>query len=494
MSTSGKTEKEEMRSHYKELLTTLNTGEQESGPNDRRSSYLRLAGCAIFYLVFCFAFGIYIGSDSRGYIEMISAREPVYPLFLALWRGIFGESIYLWVVIILQNLLMAFCVWYCCEHLWKRFSKSPLILGAMYAVHAGVAFLCQFLAERGAIYSSNILTEGITVSLWLLAVTLLIEGVLDWDLKKLAGLLLLLALLTDTRKQMAVGYPALAAAVFFGRMGKDSFKLWLKRVLLIVGGILLSLILALGGTRLYNYVLRGSFAANTRDMNLVLTTTLYVADPEDAALIEEEAVRTLFERTMKELDAKGSNYSYAGSGWSALEAHYEENFDKITVDTTGPLFVEYAEERGFAEGMEAEGEADRMSLVIVKSLFFHNLGRYLKVYGASLLNGLINTVAKRHPLLDIYALLACMLLAVLTFLCFKGKDTREAGRGGLFVLLALFSNTAVAAALIFCQSRYMIYNMALFYMALLWTGEPLVRKLLSGKMKKTETEKNEILT
>ncbi|MCR4641032.1 MAG: hypothetical protein K5697_03245 [Lachnospiraceae bacterium] len=459
--------------------------------NKIRKEYLRLAGCGVFYLVFCFVFGIYLGSDSRGYIEMISAREPVYPLFLLLWRSIFGEGIYLWVVIILQNLLMAFCVWYSCEHLWKRFSKSRLVLAGMYAVHAGVAVLCQFLAERGAIYSSNILTEGITVSLWLLAMTLLIEGVLDWDRKKLLWLLLLLALLTDTRKQMAVGYPALAAAVFFGRMGKDGFKLWLKRLLICVAGIVLSLILALGVTRLYNYVLRGSFAANTRDMNLVLTTTLYVADPEDASLIGEEAVRTLFERTMKELMAKGSNYSFAEAGWSALEAHYEENFDRITVDTTGPLFVEYAKERGFKEGMEAEGEADRMSLVIVKSLFFHNLGRYLKVYGASLLNGLINTVAKRHPLLDIYGLAACLLLTILVICCLRVRETREAGRGGLFVLFGLFCNTAVAAALIFCQSRYMIYNMALFYMAFLWTGEAVISSLLSARKKTQTVEKKD---
>ena len=85
--------------------------------NKIRKEYLRLAGCGVFYLVFCFVFGIYLGSDSRGYIEMISAREPVYPLFLLLWRSIFGEGIYLWVVIILQNLLMALCVWYSCEHL-----------------------------------------------------------------------------------------------------------------------------------------------------------------------------------------------------------------------------------------------------------------------------------------------------------------------------------------------------------------------------------------
>ncbi|MBR1470290.1 MAG: hypothetical protein IJ600_01450 [Lachnospiraceae bacterium] len=435
------------------------------------SKQIRLGCCIVFYLAFCLIFGVQMGADSAGYIRMIAAREPVYPLFLWLMRSIFGEVHYLWVVILLQNLLMAAAVWWSTEELGRRFGLPDYVMAVMIAVHFGVACICQFLAERGAIYSNMIMTEGITISLWIIFMTLLLRAVLDADLKALAAGLLLAAVMTDTRKQMAVAYITLPAAMFFGRMGKDGLRDHLKRLLVTLGGIVLSLLLAVGGTRLYNYVLRGDFAQNTRDMNLVLTTTLYAADPEDAALIEEEGVRELFTMTMDILAKSGSNYRYAGDGWRALEAHYEEHFDIITIDTTGDMYIEYAEKQGFAAGIAAEQEADRMSAVIVKSLFMDNLKTYLRIYGASVLNGLINTVAKRGSLLDWYALAVYPSYIVLMLLCLRKKESREAGLAGAFVLLAVLINVGVAAALIFCQTRYMIYNMALFYVAgilMLW--------------------------
>ena len=451
------------------------------------SPYLRLLGCAVFYLIFAFISGPVIGADSRGYIEMISAREPVYPILLWIFRSILGNDIYLWAVIIFQNLLMAFAVWYCTEKLWKRYCKSYLSMAGMYAVHAGVAFMCQFLAERGSIYSNNIMTEGITMSCWLIFMALLVDIVEECDYRKLTIALILAAVMTDTRKQMAVAYITLFGSMFIGRIKRDNVKQYFTRLAILAGGIILSVIAALAGTRLYNYVLRGEFTQNTRDMNLVLTTSLYVSDKEDSSLIEEEAVRELFIRTMDILEESESNYSFAGKGWSALEAHYEDHFDVITVDTTGPLFVEYAQERGFAEGLDAEQEADRMSGVIVKSLIADNLGTYIKVYLASVLNGLINTVAKRNSLLDIYAFAAIIaVLGMSLYLLFvkniPGADNKRAsGRGGLYVLIAMCVNTGVAAALIFCQSRYMIYNMALFYMAGIWTLENVILRSAATK-------------
>ena len=430
--------------------------------------YLRLLGCVVFYLIFAFISGPVIGADSRGYIEMISAREPVYPILLWIFRKLLGQDVYLWAVVIFQNILMGWAVWYCTEKLWKRYCKVRLSMAGMYAVHAGVAFMCQVLAERGSIYSNNIMTEGITMSSWLIFMALLVDIVEECDYRKLAIALILAAVMTDTRKQMAVAYITLFGAMVIARIGRDSVKEYFARLAILAGTIVLSVIAALAGTRLYNYVLRGEFTQNTRDMNLVLTTSLYVADKQDSSLIEEEAVRELFIRTMDILDESKSNYSYAGNGWSNLESHYEDHFDVITVDTTGPLFVDYAKERGFAEGLDAEQEADRMSGVIVKSLFADNLGTYIKVYLASFLNGIINTVAKRNTLLDIYAFAAVIIVLLMSlYLLFVknipgAKEKRASGRGGLYILIAMAVNTGVAAALIFCQSRYMIYNMALF--------------------------------
>ncbi len=449
--------------------------------------YLRLTGCIVFYLVFALLSGPVIGADSRGYIEMISAREPVYPLLLWIFRSVLGQDAYLWAVVIFQNILMGFAVWYCTEKLWKRYCKSILSMAGMYAVHAGVAFMCQFLAERGSIYSNNIMTEGITMSCWLIFVALMTDIVEECDYRRLAAALILAAVMTDTRKQMAVAYITLFGAMVIARAGRDNVKQYLTRLSVLTCGIVLSVIAALAGTRLYNYVLRGEFTQNTRDMNLVLTTSLYVADKTDSSLIKEEAVRELFIRTMDILDESESNYSYAGRGWSSLEAHYEDHFDVITVDTTGPLFVEYAEERGFLKGLDAEQEADRMSGVIVKSLFADNIGTYIRVYLASFLNGIINTVAKRNTLLDIYAFAAVIIVLLMSLSLLFVKDIPEAakrrasGRGGIYILIAMCVNTGIAAALIFCQSRYMIYNMALFYMAGIWLLENILTCISAKK-------------
>ena len=168
---------------------------------------------------------------------------------------------------------------------------------------------------------------------------------------------------------------------------------------------------------------------------------------------------------MEILEETESNYRFAGSSLRELEEHYEENYDVITVKTTGPLFIEYAKERGFAEGMEAEAEADRMSGVIVKALLADNAGTYLKVYVSSLINGFVNTIAARHKILDLYALIAYIAFIVLMILCYRKEETYDAAVCGMSVLTAILVNVGVTAALIFCQSRYMIYNMSLFYSA-----------------------------
>lgn len=106
-----------------------------------------------------------------------------------------------------------------------------------------------------------------------------------------------------------------------------------------------------------------------------------------------------------------------------------------------------------------------MSSVIVSSLLMDNLGTYIRVYMSSMGNGFINTVAKRSNILDYYALVAYIGYIALMIISLIKKETRNVGLVGLSVLIAIVVNVGVTAALIFCQTRYMIYNMALFYMA-----------------------------
>jgi len=426
--------------------------------------YIPLAVCLLFYMTFCFVFGVQVCADSDGYIQMIPEREPVYPLFLALLRKVFGEDGYFSVVIIIQNLFMAISVYLLCDFVTKELRLSQLCEYALISMHFAVAILCQFAAGRGSIYPNSILTEGLALPLWTLFAYFMWKGILKEDMKSVIIAAILTAVMMDVRKQMAVGYIALCGSVILCFL---FHKGYFKKVAITIAVCVLSVLLALCGTRLYNFCLRGAFAQNTRDMNLVLTTSLYVADPEDASLIEDDVTRQLFVKTMNILDEKECIYKYAPSGWRGLEEHYADSYDKITVDTTGQLFRDYAASQGLTDSMEIDKEADRMSSVIVQSLLKDNASKYVKIYMASMANGFVNTVAKRNSVLDWYALFAYAIYVTLTIICLINRKHRKAGKIGLMAMLGIIANVGVTAALIFCQSRYMMYNMALFYMGLI---------------------------
>ena len=251
------------------------------------------------------------------------------------------------------------------------------------------------------------------------------------------------------------------------------------------------MIIALTVNRLYNLVIHGTYTKNTRDMNLVLTTSLYVADSEDDKLIKEESVRALFVETMNKLKESESNYSFAEPGLRKLEEHYEEHYDIITVDTTSQMFVEYAEKQGYRPGIEAEQEADRMSKVIISSLLRDNIGKYCKVYFASWIHGMIKTVSKRGALTDLFAFIMYFGYIMLMIACLIGKENRDAGFVGLFGLIAIIVNVGVVAALIFCDTRYMIYNMSVFYVIGIIMFEKIFKDLIKKNISyEIRTSKN----
>lgn len=414
-----------------------------------------------FYLFMALFFGPVTASDSKGYIEMISAREPVYPLFLLVFRLIFGKG-YLLAVVIAQSLLMGLSVYYLINSLDRYFSLTIYKILLIFLSFVLVSFVCIFFTVRAVPYTNIILTEGLVQSLWIFFIAILFNGFIEEKMSYIYGSLFLTAIMMDVRKQMAIGFIVVFFAILIGWIKKDNY---LRRLFLTIIGIVAAVIVALMITRVYNFVLRGTFTQNTRDMNLVLTTTLYVSDDDDINLITDDAARELFVRVRKVLKQNKCSFEYAPKDLAGLQSHYSYSFDKITIDTTAYMFVDDAVDRGFAEGVEAEIEADRVSSEIVKSLFVNNLSKYIKVYISSLSEGFVNSVAKRNSVLDIYALFIYLLYIALMIYNFVKKNVNK-GYLGLLVVGAIAVNVAVTGALIFCQTRYMIYNMPLFYAVL----------------------------
>ena len=101
------------------------------------------------------------------------------------------------------------------------------------------------------------------------------------------------------------------------------------------------------------------------------------------------------------------------------------------------------------------------------------------------MHGYFNTVAKDHSVINVLSVLLGIMYFMLLgiqikkdLVCAKVKkaETQEeqergilskTGLLGIYVIASMGLNIVIVSMVIFCQTRYMIYNMPLFYIALI---------------------------
>ena len=79
--------------------------------------------------------------------------------------------------------------------------------------------------------------------------------------------------------------------------------------------------------------------------------------------------------------------------------------------------------------------------------------------------GLVRSVAVIHPVLNWYALIAYMLAIVLMIYVWVQKHDSKAAPFMALVLLMIAGNVTGTSLMLQCISRYMLYNLPLFYLA-----------------------------
>ena len=116
------------------------------------------------------------------------------------------------------------------------------------------------------------------------------------------------------------------------------------------------------------------------------------------------------------------------------------------------------------------GEGEVMDLIresFNASLIPHEVGRLLKVFAINFITGMVTTVSQNKPIFYWYTLVAfAAYIGLLVRNIVKERRVSAASMMGICVLLGIIGNVSLVSAVIFCQTRYTIYNMALFYMAM----------------------------
>lgn len=449
--------------------------------NDKLFSLFMLLISLAFYLFFAFYDGAVICVDSPSYISMSISREPFYPMFLAFFRWIFsnlGEDFYLTPAVYIQSILAAISCWSLAAFLTQKFHVSKFFSMIILFIPMAVSLLCRFAAQRGSMYSNSILTEGITISLYLLFFRFLLEYVTSHTRKSLFICCILAFVLISTRKQMVISLAMLMISVCIVSFSEKKYRQGLINTILCALCVLLSTTFLDFG---YNYVLRGEMIRHSSDTRFITTMAFYTAEKSDADYIENEDIRKLFVDIYDICEENGFLKHSAGKGWLNRVSHFGDNYDHIQIDTMWPLVNDFAKNHWSDGIIDLNKNADRIMNIIDQSVIPHNIPEIIATFMDNFLSGLVTTVAQRNSLLIWYSIFIYIIYLLLLFYHIRKRESRFIILFSSLTLLSLLLNVGLVSLVIFCQTRYTIYNMALFYISLVLMLEPMSKHIKKGR-------------
>lgn len=441
-----------------------------------------------FYLFFAFYDGAVICADTETYIDMSITREFFYSSFLAVFRLIFGE-IYLLMVVVAQSLLAAYAAWNVTIYFRKQFDLGYFLSSVVFFIPVATSLLNRFVAGRGSMYSNSIMTEGITISLFLLFFRYMYEYIVTFSKKALIVSCVLVAIMIGTRKQMYVALVLLFCAMFYVYMLSEYKRTRFKKFMASVGrALFICVALVLTVTLLdhtYNYIVRGRFVGHSSDNRFVLTMVFYAAEEEYAEELPED-IQPLYLDIYEKCEEQNYLMYSAGEGWYNRVSHFGDNYDFIQLDTMWPAIQAYAENYCDGDPTQRELITDEITNVMITKLMPKTAPKIAKVLFDNFLSGLVTTVAQRNRILIYYTIVAYLgYFALLGGYWKKRAKMDDTVKLCLLTLLSIIVNVALVSAVIFCQTRYTIYNMPLFYLS----GVVLVKGLYMMMFRKEKESK-----
>ena len=431
--------------------------------SDKSMRWWLLFFCLAFYFVWLGIDGVATVIDTDSYVTFSMTREPVYPTILALFRAVFGQQNYFVWVGAFQCFLSGYVTWKVADVLTQKLKLRFISTCFMIAVSLGVELLSRFFSARKRMYCLEIGSEGIAIPLFLLFMTQLFLCCVSLNRKTIGMLFLYAVILICTRKQMYIVIPimimAWAALLFLKRIT------WKKAFILCIVSML-AFVASKGVDRMYNLIVRGQAIEHTTDSTTLLNAFFFVADVEDGAAIEDPGLRATFENIVMQIEEKQWGYKDAPDNWYDFWLFYAEKYDFIQFEILKPELSQYVSDLGQTDYIEEAIGFDEQAGRLLREMMFQNMPRKMELLWCNVFVGLSNTVAKAHPYLIWYTVISYLAYLVLWIGLFLKERQSLAVLFGYLVMMSIGINVFIVSIQIFSQSRYMIYNMALFYIAL----------------------------
>lgn len=457
----------------------------------------------IFAVFFGFLFftgePVYTG-DTFQYENQMVMREPGYPLLIQFLRFLSPEWHY-WILTALQNLLAIAANTAVIAFLRRRFHLNLPVSLLFTVILLAPHVMTPVFASTHLVLTNSLMTEGILFSMYPLAIMSLLDMI--WSEKPIGresfrtiGLFFLLSLI---RGQMMVLFVVwfLTAYVLSVRnavkktketgkcgntfeLAENIAKQGMTAALAVIVIVFAARTLAV---RVYNYCEQGLFVDTASGKAMAFANVLYVADREDGAAIEDDELRELFYEMYDSADADQMNYKYAPSGILNKAAYHEKCHDELNFTYFAEPAKRYV---GDKQGIYTDRyqrlmiEIDEIAEQMSAQLMPRVIGRYAMNYMNIIALGFVRTVAYENAVLAWYAVFIYAAAVTLTILLWRKNAGGMAASFMAVMLLTIVGNVCATALMIQCISRYMIYNLPLFYMA----GFLEIQELLKCKERK----------
>ena len=428
----------------------------------------------LFYLTFALTDGPHTYADSASYIEMDFAREPMYALFLWVIRlacGSLGGDAALRAAVIVQSLIAAWAALVFARTVSELFSLSRLEDAAVTLCAVFPSLMCRFVANRRMMYSCSILSEALAMPLFLVFFACLLRCVIQGGRQSARDAAFWSLILISVRKQMYITLPLLVLTLLCRGVKEKRFLARLVSALVLSAAVLLGNNLLDRG---YNYLLRGEAKPHTGDMRFVTTMLLYNARPGDEQAIADPELRGLYDEIIRTADEHQYLSSYAPADWFGRAGHFSQNYDNIQFACLRDTARPFARAKYGGDETAVSLELDRINNGLNAALLPGGWTRLLRTASDSFFVGLLTTaLAFSRRLVPAAVLLYLALLALLVW-CIRRRQVRAA-EFGLLALAAIAANVGLVSLTIFCQARYTIYNMGIFYTALFLLARAFLR-------------------
>ncbi len=429
---------------------------------DKKRALCLFAGLLAFFLGLLAVSGVGVYNDSEQYIMMHIHREPLYPLYLAAFRAVFGEGYLVWAMAgqgILTALGITALAEYVTRHFGLRLWEELLIVALQLLPH----LITRYVSALHIFLENSVMSEALCIPLFTIFIYFVLRMLFEGKWRDTVLALLFAYLLSMTRGQMMT--TILLWALLLGirlLLNKKYRSLFICASTVIFVFLLRDLTV-----HVYNYGVTGYFMGNTYGQVNTLTNVMYACDEEDREVFEEGAPEQVFFDSFygKAMEQK-LNYVYAGDGFDERATYLEENHDILKFQILEAELSAYYFGLGEVDYYEQSSMSDEMAGKMIKKLLPACFGQWLYDYILLCRNGFVRSIAVVHPLINIAALFLYVLaVGLLLWQMFVKKRFRAAVVMGT-ALLFIAANVCATSITIMCLSRYMIYGFSLFYMAL----------------------------